>query len=114
MVFYGEMDLAEALITSVKKTPVEIQDKIISTVILSGGAFNWSVPPGLEDVAVTSTEKIKIMVAERLPDLAERLNVRMVKDPQYSVWRGAIIYGYALPTNVRWNEKYKEGWYTWK
>jgi len=114
VVFYGEMDLAEALITSVKKTPVEIQEKIISTIILSGGAFNWSVPPGLEDVAVTSTEKIKIMVAERLPDLAERLNVRLVKDPQYSVWRGAIIYGYALPSNVKWNEKYKEGWYTWK
>ncbi len=114
MVFYGEMDLAEALIMSVKKTPVEIQEKIIGTIILSGGAFNWSVPPGLEDVAVTSTEKIRIMVAEKLPDLAEKLNVRMVKDPQFSVWRGAIIYGYALPTTVKWNEKYKEGWYTWK
>ncbi|NPA23777.1 MAG: heat-shock protein Hsp70 [Crenarchaeota archaeon] len=114
MVFYGEMDLAEALIHSVKKTPVEIQEKIVSSIILSGGAFNWQVPQGLEDVACTSTEKIKIMMSERVPDMAERLNVRMVKDPQFSVWRGAIIYGYALPTSVKWNEKYKEGWYTWK
>ncbi len=114
MVFYGEMDLAEALIHSVKKTPVEIQEKIVSSIILSGGAFNWQVPPGLEDVACTSTEKIKIMMSEKVPDMAEKLNVRMVKDPQFSVWRGAIIYGYALPTSVKWNEKYKEGWYTWK
>ncbi|NPA70610.1 MAG: heat-shock protein Hsp70 [Crenarchaeota archaeon] len=114
MVFYGEMDLAEALIHSVKKTPVEIQEKIVSSIILSGGAFNWQVPPGLEDVACTSTEKIKIMMSEKVPDMAEKLNVRMVKDPQFSVWRGAIIYGYALPSSVKWNEKYKEGWYTWK
>ncbi len=114
MVFYGEMDLAEALIQSVKKTPVEIQEKIVSSIILSGGAFNWNVPPGLEDVACTSTEKIRIMMSEKVPDMADKLNVRMVKDPQYSVWRGAIIYGYALPTSVKWNERYKEGWYTWK
>ncbi len=114
MVFYGEMDLAEALIHSVKKTPVEIQEKIVSSIILSGGAFNWQVPPGLEDVACTSTEKIKIMMSEKVPDMAEKLNVRMVKDPQFSVWRGAIIYGYALPSSVKWNDKYKEGWYTWK
>ncbi|MCG2869163.1 MAG: heat-shock protein Hsp70 [Vulcanisaeta sp.] len=111
MVFYGEMDMAEALITSIRKVPVEIQDKIMSTIILSGGAFSWSVPPGLEDVAVNSVDKIKIMVSERLPDLATRLSISMVKDPQFSVWKGAIIYGYALPSNVKWNERTKEGWY---
>jgi|MonGeyMetagenome_1017769.scaffolds.fasta_scaffold04352_4 crenactin len=111
MVFYGEMDLAEALITSIRRVPVEIQDKIMSTIILSGGAFNWSVPPGLEDVAVNSVDKVRIMVSERLPDLANRLSISMVKDPQFSVWKGAIIYGYALPGNVKWNERTKEGWY---
>ncbi len=111
MVFYGEMDLAEAIIMSIKKVPVEIQDKIISTIVLSGGAFNWNVPSGLEEVAVNSVDKVKIMLAERIPDLIGRLEIRMVKDPQFSVWKGAITYGYALPSNVRWNERTKEGWY---
>lgn len=111
MMFYGEMDIAEALITSIRKVPVEIQDKIMSTIILSGGAFSWSVPPGLEDVAVNSVDKIKLMVSEKLPDLASKLSISIVKDPQFSVWKGAIIYGYALPNNVRWNERTKEGWY---
>ncbi|WP_054856634.1 heat-shock protein Hsp70 [Vulcanisaeta sp. JCM 16159] len=111
MVFYGEMDIAEALITSIRKVPVEIQDKIMSTIILSGGAFNWSVPPGLEDVAVNSVDKIRLTVSERLPDLANKLSISIVKDPQFSVWKGAIIYGYALPSNVKWNERTKEGWY---
>ncbi|ADY02236.1 actin/actin family protein [Vulcanisaeta moutnovskia 768-28] len=111
MVFYGEMDIAEALITSIRKVPVEIQDKIMSTIILSGGAFNWSVPPGLEDVAVNSVDKTRLMVSEKLPDLANKLSISIVKDPQFSVWKGAIIYGYALPNNVKWNERTKEGWY---
>ncbi|WP_069806584.1 heat-shock protein Hsp70 [Vulcanisaeta thermophila] len=111
MVFYGEMDVAEALVTSIKKVPVEIQDKIISTIILSGGAFNWSVPPGLEDVAVDSVEKVRIMMSERVPDLAGKLSINMVKDPQFSVWKGSIIYGYALPNSVKWNDRTKEGWY---
>jgi len=110
-VFYGEMDMAEALVMSVKKTPVEIQDKILSTIILSGGAFSWSVPPGLEDVAVNSVDKVRIMVSNRVADLAERINVRLVKDPQFSVWKGSIIYGYALPLSVNWNERTREGWY---
>ena len=114
MIFYGEMDIAEALINSIKKVPVEIQDKILSTIILSGGAFNWSVPPGLEDVAVNSVEKVKIMVTEKLPDLADKLNVRMVQEPQFSVWRGALTYGYALPLHVKWSDRTKEGWYSWK
>jgi crenactin len=110
-VFYGEMNIAEALITSIRKVPVEIQDKIMSTIILSGGAFNWSVPPGLADVAVSSVDKVKLMVSERLPDLANRLSISMVSDPQFSVWKGSIIYGYALPSSVKWNDRTKEGWY---
>ena len=114
IIFYGEMDLADAIITSIKKVPVEIQEKVLGTIILSGGAFNWTVPPGLEDIAVNSVDKIKIMLDEKISGIGEKLNVRLVKDPQFSVWKGAIIYGYALPSSVKWNERLKEGWYTWK
>ncbi|GGP20689.1 actin/actin family protein [Thermocladium modestius] len=110
MVFYGEMNLADAVISSVRKTPVEIQDKIVSNIILSGGAFNWRAPPSLSDVAVGSVDKVKLMIGNKVPDLLNRLNIRMVKDPQYSVWKGAIVYGYALPLSVEWNDKTKEGW----
>jgi len=114
IIFYGEMDIAEALITSVKKTPVEIQDKILSTIILSGGAFNWKVPKELEEYVVDSVTKIKIMVSEKVPDLTDKLNVKMVKDPQFSVWKGTIVYGYALPSTIKWNPRTREGWYSWK
>ena len=110
MVFYGEMNLADAIISSVRKTPVEVQDKIVSNIILSGGAFNWRAPPALSDVAVNSVDKVRIMIGDKVPDLVNRLNIRMVKDPQYSVWKGAIVYGYALPLSVEWNDKAKEGW----
>ncbi len=112
MVFYGEMKLSDAIVASVRKTPVEIQDKVLSNVILSGGSFNWKPPPdSLKDVAVTSPEKVKGMLGEVSPELAERVNVRLVSDPQFSVWKGSIVYGYALPLSVRWNERTKEGWY---
>lgn len=110
MVFYGEMNMADAIISSVRKTPVEVQDKIVSNIILSGGAFNWRAPPALSDVAVNSVDKVRIMIGDKVPDLLNRLNIRMVKDPQYSVWKGAIVYGYALPLSVEWNDKAKEGW----
>ncbi len=112
--FYGEMSISEALILSVKKVPVEIQEKILSTIVLSGGAFMWSVPQGLEDVAVSSVDKVRIMLKEKLPDLADKINIKLLKDPQFSAWRGAIVYGYALPISVKWNDRLKEGWHSWK
>ena len=112
MVFHGEMSLSDAVVNSVRRTPVEIQDKVLSNVILSGGSFNWKPPPeGLRDIAVTSPEKVKIMMSKLSPELAERINVKLVNDPQFSVWKGSIVYGYALPLNVKWNERTKEGWY---
>jgi crenactin len=112
MVFHGEMSLSDAIINSVRRTPVEIQDKVLENVILSGGSFSWKTPPeGLRDVAVTSPEKVKIMISKISPELAERVNVKLVNDPQFSVWKGAIVYGYALPLSVKWNERTKEGWY---
>jgi len=49
---YGEMDVATAIIASLRSVSVEIQDRVASQIILSGGAFSWRAPPGLEDVAV--------------------------------------------------------------
>jgi len=90
---------------------VEIQDRVASQIILSGGAFSWRAPPGLEDVAVDSVGRMKMALEERNPVLASRVNVRLVAEPQYSVWRGAVIYGYALPLTLEWSDSTKEGWY---
>ncbi|MEM3834811.1 MAG: heat-shock protein Hsp70, partial [Pyrobaculum sp.] len=73
-------------------------------------AFNWRVPAGLEDVAADSVTRIKIALEEKNPVLASRVNIRMVSEPQYSVWRGAVIYGYALPLTLEWSDTTKEGW----
>lgn len=108
---YGEMDLASAITSSLRSVSVEVQDRVASNVILSGGAFKWDVPPGLEEYAVNSVDKIKIMLGEVNKELAARVGVRMVKEPQYSVWRGSVIYGYALPLSLKWDNIYKEGWY---
>ncbi|MCI4446581.1 MAG: heat-shock protein Hsp70 [Pyrobaculum sp.] len=108
---YGEMDVATAVITSLRNVSVEIQERVASQIILSGGAFSWRVPPGLEDVAVNSVTRVKIALEEKNPVLASRVNVRLVAEPQYSVWRGAVIYGYALPLSLEWSDSTKEGWY---
>ncbi|MFN3804343.1 MAG: heat-shock protein Hsp70 [Pyrobaculum sp.] len=108
---YGEMDTATALITSLKNVSVEIQERVASQIILSGGAFSWRVPPGLEDVAVDSVTRIKLALEEKNPVLASRVNIRLVAEPQYSVWRGAVIYGYALPLSLEWSDATREGWY---
>jgi len=108
---YGEMDIASAIVTSLKNVSIEIQERVASSVILSGGAFKWSVPAGLEDVAVDSTAKVKAMLYEENPTLASKISVRLVKEPQFSVWRGAVIYGYALPLSLEWSNTTREGWY---
>ncbi|MEL9991765.1 MAG: heat-shock protein Hsp70 [Thermoproteus sp.] len=108
---YGEMDLASAIVSSLRSVSVEVQERVASNVILSGGAFKWEVPSGLEEHAVGSVDKIRLMLAETNRELAARVNVRMVKEPQYSVWRGAVIYGYALPLSLKWDNINKEGWY---
>ena len=108
---YGEMDIATAIITSLKNVSVEIQERVASQIILSGGAFSWKAPAGLEDVAVDSVTRIRIALEEKNPVLASRVNVRLVSEPQYSVWRGAVIYGYALPLSLEWSDSTKEGWY---
>ncbi|RLG41012.1 MAG: hypothetical protein DRO05_05010 [Thermoproteota archaeon] len=106
-VIRGNIDLGEAIHISVSKTPVEIQPQLLKKVILSGGAFYWKVPSGLEQVAVDSPTKIKLLL-ERLGITSEP---KMVSDPQFSVWRGAIVYGYYLSEDYRWDWRRMEGWY---
>lgn len=106
-VIRGDVDLGEAIRISVSKTPVEIQPQLLKKVILSGGAFYWKVPQGLENVVVDSPTKVKLLL-ERIGISSEP---KMVRDPQFSVWRGAVVYGYYLAEDYRWDWRQMEGWY---
>lgn len=102
----GTTSLAEAIRLSVSKTPVEIQSQLLRSIILSGGAFNWKVPPGLEEIAVESATKLELQLSE----FGTESKPRVIEEPQFSVWRGSIVYGYYLPESLEWNWKEMEGW----
>jgi len=103
----GTMPLGEAISASVSKTSVELQPSLYRRVILSGGNFAWRVPPGLEGVAVDSAEKVRL----QLGMYGIESNVSLVKDPLYSVWKGAIVYSLAVPEDFEWDWKRREGWF---
>lgn len=105
--FYGMTDMAEAIIQAAEKCSIELQPHLYSKIILSGGNFNWNTPSGLEGVAVTSDEKIRIMLKERG---IENIQATVAREPTYSVWRGCIVYGYAVPYDFRWRWERMEGW----
>ncbi len=103
----GHVSLAEAIKEAISKTPVELQSSIVRHIILSGGAFNWRVPKGLEGIAADSPTKLRIMMKSVGLETAPR----MVSDPQFSVWRGSIVYGLAVGEGVRWDWGRMEGWF---
>nr|WP_245534176.1 hypothetical protein [Thermofilum pendens] len=103
----GTMPLVQAITHSVSRTSTELQPALYKDIILSGGNFAWKVPQGLEDVAVDSATK----VALELKRLGIESNVRLVSDPLYSVWKGTIVYSIAVPEDVEWDWKRREGWY---
>ncbi|MEM1520757.1 MAG: hypothetical protein QXV05_02045 [Candidatus Korarchaeum sp.] len=103
----GNVTLAEAIRLSISKIPVELQTSVAKRIILSGGAFNWSVPKGLEGIATDSPTKLKHM----LRSLGLEVDPKMVSDPQFSVWRGSVVYGMAVNEEVRWDWSKMEGWY---
>ena len=105
--FYGMMDMAEAIITSIERCSIELQPHLYSKILLSGGNFGWRVPESLEGVAVRSDQKLKEMLAEKG---VENVEVLIVGDPKYSVWRGCIVYGYAVPLDYPWKWERMEGW----
>lgn len=107
MTFRGMLDFGEAIIESVERCPIELQPHLYRQILLSGGNFSWKVPEELSGVAVDSITKVKLLLREKGIDEAE---VTMTEFPQYSVWRGCIIYGYAVPEDYEWNWERMEGW----
>lgn len=105
--FYGMTDMAEAIIQAVERCSIELQPHLYSKIILSGGNFNWSAPRELEGVAVTPDEKIRVMLKEKG---IENIQATVAREPTYSVWRGCIVYGYAVPYDFKWRWERMEGW----
>ncbi|HDJ89443.1 MAG TPA: hypothetical protein ENG40_01955 [Thermoprotei archaeon] len=106
----GTIDMGEAIIKSAEKTPLELQPYLYKKIILSGGNFAWRVPPGMERFATTSSEKIREMLLTK----HVTADVKLAEDPQYSVWRGTIVYSIAVPDNYLWNWDRMEGWLKWR
>ena len=108
-VFRGMLDFGEAIVTSVERCPVELQPLLYREVLLSGGNFSWVVPERLEDIAVDAQTKVKSLLREQG---IKNVQVKMTKSPQFSVWHGCIIYGFAVPENYEWDWQRLEGWMT--
>lgn len=106
----GTINMADAIIKSAQKTPLELQPHLYKKIILSGGNFAWKVPSKLSDVATDSATKISMMLKER----GIEANVMLTKDPLYSVWRGCIVYSIAVPDDYLWSWERMEGWYKWR
>ena len=103
----GTLPLVNAIQEALSRVSIELLPRLYNDIILSGGNFSWRVPKGLEDVAVDSAEKIRLGLAE----LGIDSRVHIVADPLYSVWKGAIVYSIALPEDVEWDWRSREGWY---
>lgn len=106
-IFRGMLDFGDAIVTSVERCPVELQPMLYREVLLSGGNFSWTVPERLEDTAVNAPTKIKLLLREKG---IKNVSVKMTKSPQFSVWHGCIIYGFAVPDNYEWDWQRLEGW----
>ena len=107
VLFRGMLDFGEAIVEAVERCPVELQPHLYRKVLLSGGNFQWKVPPELSDVAVDSVTKISLLLREKG---VEDVSVKMAREPKYSVWRGCIIYGYVVSERFEWSWDRMEGW----
>ncbi|MDJ0269993.1 MAG: hypothetical protein NXY59_05540 [Aigarchaeota archaeon] len=107
IVFYGMLNLADTIITSIERCPVELQPHLYGQVILSGGNFSWRPPEGLKGIAVDAETKLSRMLRQRG---VENAKVTLSPEPQYAVWRGCIVFGYAVPANYQWSWERMEGW----
>jgi crenactin len=106
-VFRGMLDFGDAIVASVERCPVELQPMLYREVLLSGGNFSWKVPERLENVAVDAPTKIRLLLREKG---IKNVSVKMTKAPQFSVWHGCIIYGFAIPEAYEWDWQRLEGW----
>jgi crenactin len=105
--FRGMLDFGDAVVTSVERCPVELQPMLYREILLSGGNFNWSAPQRIEGIAVDAPTKIKLLLRDKG---IRNVSVKMTQAPQFSVWHGCIIYGFAVPENYEWDWQRLEGW----
>ena len=106
-VFKGMLDFGDAIVTAVERCPVELQALLYREVLLSGGNFSWRAPERLVDVAIDAPTKIKLLLKQKG---IKNVSVKMTEAPQYSVWHGCIIYGFAVPDEYEWDWQRLEGW----
>ncbi len=107
VLFRGMIDLGEAIVESAERCPIELQPYLYKHILLSGGNFQWNAPDEFKPTAVDSVTKIKLLLKE---NGIEDVNVEMASEPKYSVWRGCIVYGYAVPDRYEWSWERMEGW----
>ncbi len=107
----GTIDIAQAIIKSAEKTPLELQPYLYRKIILSGGNFAWRVPAEFKDVAVSSEEKVRYML--ELKGIKDSV-VELTNDPQFSVWKGCIVWSMFVPDDYEWSWDELEGWYKWR
>ncbi|HDN18121.1 hypothetical protein DRN93_02880 [archaeon] len=105
--FEGMKSLGDAVAESIERCPVEIQPNLYKNILLSGGNFSWKAPEGLKPYAVDAVEKMSIQLSEFG---IEGIQVFMSSSPQFSVWRGCVLYGYAVPADYEWSWEIMEGW----
>jgi crenactin len=105
--FKGTLDFGEAVVEAVERCPIELQQHLYRQVLLSGGNFSWNPPENLKDIATDSTNKMRILLRQKGVTNVKSV---MTESPQFSVWRGCVIYGYAVPEDYEWNWERMEGW----
>ena len=105
--FKGTLDFGDAVVEAVERCPIELQQHLYRQILLSGGNFSWDPPDNLRDAATDSTNKMRILLKQKGITNVKSI---MTESPQFSVWRGCIIYGYAVPEDYEWNWERMEGW----
>jgi crenactin len=105
--FRGMLDFGDAIIASVERCPVELQPLLYREILLSGGNFSWNVPERLEGVAVDAPTRIRLLLRDKG---IRNVSIKMTQSPQFSVWHGCIIYGFAVPDEYEWDWQRLEGW----
>lgn len=108
-VFQGIIDYGEAIVRSVERCPIELQPLLYREILLSGGNFSWTAPTQLSSVATDAPTKIRLLLRDKG---IRGVTVKMTKSPQFSVWHGCIIYGYAVPDEYKWTWERMEGWHS--
>jgi crenactin len=107
VVFRGMLDFGDAIVASVERCPVELQPLLYREILLSGGNFSWRAPEHLQKVAVDAPTKVRSLLRDKN---IRNVSVTMTKSPQFSVWHGCIIYGFAVPDEYEWDWQRLEGW----